>query len=257
MSKEILLRALNKIGLNDKEISLYLSVLELKESPIVPISSRANLPRTSAQYILEQLAHRGLIAIGEHRNRKTYRANPPERVLALLQKQKVDLAAQSTALQEALPDLLHLYQTSPFQPRVQVYRGEEIRIPFEELLEAPISEYHYASDTGTLEEVLGKRYLNDWIKRRIAKGVWSNGIRVKERETDDILHTSNSKNLRRLRFAPKGYRFPAMVLLYGDNVATITSAKENFAVVVTSHDYALTMRGWFAALWSQSTPSKK
>lgn len=245
--------SLSNLGLTPKEVALYVATLELKRSQIVPIVERVNIPRTSAQYLLEKLAHQGLIVIGEHRGRKTYQPTAPERVLSLLQKRQSDLAAQVTSFQEVLPELLQRYQTSPFQPRVQVFQGQQIRQLYDQLLDETKDEYFYTMETDTLERVLGKRYLNDWIKRRIAKGIWSNGIRVKELEADDILHTSSPKNLRRLRFAPKGYRFPAMVLLYGDNVATITSAKENFAVVVTSHDYAQTMQVWFKVLWEKST----
>lgn len=243
---------LASLGLTEKEASLYLAALELKRSQIVPIAERVDIPRTTAQYLLEKLAHQGLISIGEHRGHRTYQPTAPERVLSLLQNQQSDIAAQVTSFQTALPELMQRYKTSPFQPRVQIFQGRQIRELYEQLLDETKDEYFYTMETDTIEQVLGKRYLNDWIKRRIAKGIWSNGIRVKELEANDTLHAASPQNLRRLRFAPKGYRFPAMVLLYGDNVATITSAKENFAVVVTSHDYALTMRVWFEALWEKS-----
>lgn len=251
-----LIDSLKKLELNDKEISVYLAVLDNKKSSLVPIAKQIKIPSTTAQYILEKLADKGLVHITEERGRKRYLTTAPEKVMLLLKKQRDGLEAQITSFNDILPDLMQRYNTSPFQPRIRTFQGENIREIYEDMLNQPTGEFFYTTSTQTQIEAVGQRFFNQWIKERIKRKVWAYGIRIKDDETGEDFHSSGPKNYRELRFAPEGFVSTAMIVIYGDNVGIITSAQEMFGVVITSKDYAQTMRAWFREVWERSTPAE-
>lgn len=58
---ENLEKTLEKIGLNEKEASLYLATLNLGEAPMSRLSKEAGLKRTTAYQIFRGLEKRGIM----------------------------------------------------------------------------------------------------------------------------------------------------------------------------------------------------
>lgn len=248
---------LEQLGLDEKEIRVYLACLKLGEKPIMPIARRAELPRSTVFHILERLRDEGLIEIYETRTRRIYEPYHPRVIINLLKKKRDSFEKQIDSLQHSLPDLVELYATSEFQPKIKFYRGQkEIREIYEEILEAPIDEFHYISEITKLEQVLGKEYLKEWLRRRIARGIKSNAIWVRsEAILDEPLYVPSKKNLRTVRYSPEDFRCPTHTMVYGDNVVFITSAGENIGLVITSRDLAISVKSMFKQLWKISTIS--
>ena len=107
-------------------------------------------------------------------------------------------------------------------------------------------------NTTNIEEAVGDRFLRDWIRRRAEKQIRSRTIRVRDGEQDVPEYAGTKSLLRTIRYAPEGMVTPAIVMVYGDNVAAVTTAQESFGVVTTSRDYARSMQAWFEALWKIS-----
>lgn len=246
---------LKQLGLSDKEARAYLALLELGESQIVPIAKKTATPRTSLVYILEKLRDRGMITILEHNSRRVYEAVAPRKIVTLLKSEQEKLSENIYSLEQSLPELERVYKLNPFQPKVRFFQGqEEIRRLYNEILDAPIDEAWYVSEIKKIENVLGKQFLKSWIKRRIALHIKSKAIWVRsEAVLDEPSYLESRANARSVRYAPEGFQAPAHTLIYGDNVITITTAKENVGTVITSRDFATTMKSWFHELWKVSS----
>ena len=52
---------LKKLGLNEKEITIYLMLLKIGSVPASVLGQRTNITRSTAQYTCQQLAKKGLI----------------------------------------------------------------------------------------------------------------------------------------------------------------------------------------------------
>lgn len=245
---------LKQLGLDDKEIKVYLASLKLGEKPIMPIVKRVDLPRSTVYHILERLRDEGLIEIIDSPTRRVYVPYHPRTILALLKKKRDSYEKQMESFQQSLPNLVELYATSEFQPKIKFYRGQkEIREIYDDILEAPIEEFHYISEITQLEQVLGKEYLKDWLRRRINKGIKSRAIWIRsEAILDEPLYVPSKQNLRTVRYAPEDFRCPTHTMVYGDNVVFITTAEENIGLVVTSRDLAHSIRNMFKQLWKIS-----
>jgi sugar-specific transcriptional regulator TrmB len=248
---------LKELDLTDKEVSVYLSCLELGETHVIPITQRVSLPRNSVVYILEKLREKCLIDIVERKNRRTYIPKPPRTLITLLRNRQLHIEEQVESLKKSLPELNHLYTATPLQPQVRIYRGrDEIRQLYEEMLQAPVNEIWYVGEYNRIIEVLGERYLREWIKRRIVKKIKTRSIRVRSAESEDPIFGSPKETNRQIRYAPSDFVSPGHVSMYGDTVAIVTTSKEDFGTVITSREYAEIMRSWFGQLWKVSSENK-
>ncbi len=249
----LLQETLEKLGLDGKEIATYLAALELSECTIVPLVKKTGIVRTTLVYVLEKLQTKGLIEIVQHATHKRYIAVSPKSLISLIRKKGAQLEMQAQQLEEVLPELNQLFRSSPFQPRVQVFKGEELRDLYNDIIDQPINEMCYVGNTTNISLAVGDRFLRDWIRRRAAKQIKARAIRIRsgEQETDEYVGTKEL--LRTIRYAPEGFTSPSVILIYGDSVAVVTTAKESFGVVTTSRDYAESMRSWFKELWKISS----
>lgn len=244
---------LKKLHLSDKETETYLTLLELGESNVVPIAKNIGLPRTTVFYILDRLEEKHLIDINDTKTRRTYIARPLRTVITLLNYEKAELEETIDEFKKNLPILDQQYRLSPFQPGIKFYKGEDIRLIYEEMLQInpKKDEIWYVAETSKIIDAFGAEFTENWIKRRIAKKIPSRSIRVKNEEVENI-NTPFEGDYRNWRFAPKNFECPAQTIIYADNVAIITTSQEAFGTVITSKEYAITMRNWFNELWNNS-----
>lgn len=240
---------LKSLDLRENEAEVYLASLELGETNIVPIKEKTGYPRTTVWHILEDLAHRNLIEIIETGKGRHYAAHPPRKILTLIKQEQEELKEKAEVLEKTLPELNRLYQSSPFQPRIRFYRGEEIKQIYEEMLKMPIDEILYVGETGKIAQILHYDFFSDWVKRKVKQGIWTKSLRVK---VNDDPFFDPKKDLRKAKYLPEGFKCPVHYYIYGDNVAMLTSAQENFGVLTTSRENATAMRSWFGELWKVS-----
>jgi sugar-specific transcriptional regulator TrmB len=243
---------LQSLGLNEKEIGVYLANLSLGEVSIVPIVAKTRLPRTTVYHILERLNSEKLIEIITTGTRRMYVPYSPRTILTRLRERKEFIEQQIDGLQHSLPELMQLYNVSPIQPKVRMYHGQEVRQIFEDITNSPIDKIEYVGETTKIVSVTGEVWLKKWIQKRADLGIKSYSIRIADEEITDPMYGHSAKLARTVRYAPAGFHAPTQVYIYGDSVALITTTAEGFGLIITSRDYATTMRNWFKELWKIS-----
>jgi len=246
---------LTQLGLDAKEIALYEVCLELGESPIMPITRKVKLPRSTVYHMLEKLADIGVLSIIPGSTRRIYLPQSPRGILQLLKKHRQEIDKQINSLDIALPELSEKYGLSRFQPKIKFYHGrDEIREIYESILDEPVNEFFLISEISKIVAVVGYEWLNAWIERRVAHGMRSKAIYIREPATpNDLIHTTNRLSKRVIRFAPADFTTPTHIMVFGDTVALITTAEEDLGVVISSRDLATTMRNMFKQLWKISS----
>jgi len=245
-TKEIL----KKLGLEEKEIEIYLALLNIGETTIMPLVENLRLPRTTIYHTLERLRNYKLIDIVLRNKRRLYIPLPPGRIKYVLQREKLQAEEKLLSYENALPELNKIYKSSSIQPQVRLFRNKEICLIYDEILDLA-DELWLVGEMGTID-VLGERYLKSWIKSRIKKKIPSRAISVRPDAGLDKIYCGTEGYLRTVRQAPDWFQSPTHILIYGNNVAIITTGNENFGLVITSKEYAKSMRNWFEAIWQIS-----
>jgi predicted transcriptional regulator len=120
-----LIDQLRSLGFSEKEAAVYLACLELGEAPIQGIAVRSRVSRATTYLVLETLASRRLVEAREQQNRRTYRAESPERLRLVVEEEQRAIEEKRKGLEQAIPILLAMCRTEGARPHLQYLEGEE------------------------------------------------------------------------------------------------------------------------------------
>ena len=116
-------KALQKFGLREKEINVYLALLNLGPSPVRKIAQRANINRGTNYDILRKLVKMGLVSYYEKRSHKYFTPEDPAKIIDILQERENKIAKTKSELKKIIPDLQSFYSKISQRPFVRYYEG--------------------------------------------------------------------------------------------------------------------------------------
>ncbi len=251
-------QSLQRLGMSDKEAVIYEACLNKGEIGILELARITALSRSTAYFVADELVKKGLLKFVQKGAHRIYSAEDPRKFEALLEQERSNLNRKSVLLQSALPSLNMRYSGATNKPVVSYYVGQlEMRHILEDILIAGDDEVLYVGEAALLDEAVGNKYLKSWIKRRVAVGIRTRGIRKQESELDEPLYIPGKENLRETRFGPKEFHSPVFTVIYSNKVAHISSAVEAYGVLIESKDLSISMRNWFDVLWAAAGKTKE
>lgn len=116
--------SLTECGLSQKEVSVYLAMLELGAASVQDIAEKAEVNRSTTYLMIESLQRRGLISEFSDGLKIKLTAENPERLIASVVDELAGVEAKKQRLHEALPHLLAMFQSSD-KPTVRYFSGKE------------------------------------------------------------------------------------------------------------------------------------
>ncbi|OGL89846.1 hypothetical protein A3I45_02090 [Candidatus Uhrbacteria bacterium RIFCSPLOWO2_02_FULL_53_10] len=120
-----LIEPLSHAGLNDREARVYLAALSLGSSGAQEIAHAADVLRSSVYDLLDALMEIGLVHQLDCEGMRKFTAEPPERMVDVLQTQVDQLVRRRAILEQALPELTAIeYRQAP-RPKVFYFEGRE------------------------------------------------------------------------------------------------------------------------------------
>jgi sugar-specific transcriptional regulator TrmB len=242
---------LARLGIEGAEARFYLAALEMGQAPVGQIAQRAGVSRTNGYDILARLARRGLLSqvVRGTRKRQVVAAEDPARLGRMLDEQQ-------RALTGLLPELRTLYSRSTVRPRVRFYEGlEGIKTVLNDTLACRSRQLLGILSMGDLFNVPGRRYMEDYVRRRIRAGVSLKVLRSRVKDVGNIWPT-RAADLRELRYTPAPLVFTMTTYIYDDKVSIISSRRENFGMMIESPEFAELQRNLFMVLWQASDPQR-
>lgn len=242
---------LKNLGLNEKEASTYLAILELGSSTIKPISDKAGVKRTSIYNFIDRLVKLGLISQAQIHNRMHYQALPPDRLLEM-QKQNVE------AIENLLPEFMSIFNSSGRKPKIQYFQGpEQVKNIIKEELYCKNEALYIWTGKDILEMIGGSKFMSEIDRQRIQKGVFIKTIRFKDKDITYPYSAHGTKYLRQLRFAPKEINIPMAMGIYDTGkVGFFGTKRENFGILIESQELQQTMKVFHKLLWEKSKEAK-
>lgn len=235
--------SLQHLGFSEKEALLYMCALELRVFSVQDISQKSSVKRPTCYVILEELLKKGVISIVPRVRKRLYSVESPEVVLQ--QAEKNFILAKGL-----LPSLFTHYHAKGEKPMVKFYSGQKgIRNIYEDTLQNEAKKLYYVGSSKQLVEMVGKDYLDEYIDRRVRKGIKAYTIRMKKTEFEEGFYQETKTKLREIRYAPGDIYIEDSIFIYNDKVAVVSTKKGNFGFMVESREFAQSMMGLFQALW--------
>lgn len=238
-----LLTALHAFGFDDTEAKVYLAGLELGSASVLELARRTRLARTTLYPVLENLCRRGIFRHGKQKRRAVYLAESP----VMLEK---TFAARSKQLHEAVPKLEAMRGTIHEGAGVLLYEGSDgFRQLWRKIFKSGVKEYCImTSGTGLLDFVREPYLVSHIIAERVRRGIKSRQL-IEDSLAARKIVARDSAELRESRFLPKNIALPASVIVFGTEVAFITTRHENTMILIASGEVAVTHRTLFDLLW--------
>ena len=167
-------KALRQFGLKDKEVKIYLTLLNLGPSPVRKISEKAGVNRGTSYDILKELVKMGLVSYYEKKSHKYFTPEDPAKIISILQERENEIAKTKSELKKSIPDLQSLYSKISQRSFVKYYEGysgtkEILRDVLSTVFKSENKEY-FVYSAESIREYLYKTFRN-FSEERIKKDI--------------------------------------------------------------------------------------
>jgi len=239
---------LNQIGLNEKQASVYLALLELGTATVHPIATKAGIKRPTTYLILDELQKKGLVSVVPRAKKALYTAESPEKLIN-------DLNKKQELVKRFLPNMMALYNAKIDKPAVLLFEGKEaVRGVYEKILAAREVDFF-----STISDIIS--VYPDYPKKLNDKAI-SGSIKIRElltRSGADLSYAramEHGENFQQ-RFAPGQGEFLTDNCLYDGNVVFFSFQPYIFAVQIKSKGIYQSLRNLFEYAWQAAEPYEK
>jgi sugar-specific transcriptional regulator TrmB len=236
------------LGLTERQAVVYVRALELGVFSVSDLARKAGIKRPTCYLVLDELSQKGLVSVVASLKKIKYKAESPD----ILKKQ----AETQMAIAERLSgDLLKIFNPRAEGPTLRYFTGQKaIQGIYDEVLKVKSKEYLFIGSGKDVLDLVGKDYIDEWLKQRVEKGITAKSIRMKATEVMEDIYQKNIN--RQLKIAPESIHIAETIFIYDNKVAIISTAQENFGFVVENNEFSNTMKGLFSALWMVSEYKK-
>lgn len=249
---ENVVNMLQHFGLNDKEANTYLANLELGPTSIQKLAKCARLNRSTVHFIADRLKKKGLMGETRKGKKRLLFAENPQKFKELLLREKSSIKTKEDTLVDLMPILEQIESTDDKKPQIHFYEGmqgfydiclKSIEKAQDEILF--LSSYDDFINIDHHSEFDAKVY----IPSRIKKGITIRML-VFKNEWAEVLRSKEDKEMRKLRYLPKNFKFKSTIFIYGDEFSMVSSKAPYLGVVINSKELAHTMKQIYEMLWT-------
>lgn len=237
--------ALAEWGLNEKEATIYLYLLENNFTFAQNISKETGILRQTVYEILRKLENNGLVSEIKENKKTYYSALKPENLISKL-KEKEKIVAS------ILPELHDLMKTEKTNVDAQLYRGiKGIKSINEEVLK---SKEILTILPSIGEQAMREFYIENFSKRRIEKKISIRILRGKiQTKIQEKIRTDN-KSFREVRVLKDLENIQTQYILFDHSVAIISYHQEPFGIIIKDNLINHSIKTIFSILWRIGKP---
>ena len=241
---------LKKIGLSENEAKVYLALLELGSSTAQTIAQKAGLKRPTTYVQLESLMKRGLTTSFEKGAKTMFRAEDPEHLKQVLEKEKEEQKERLAALENILPGLGNLYLSAGERPRVRFFEGiEGLKTIQDEFLKTKESLIKSITNVDDVLKLFPEHEKN-YIPKRVQRGIRSKFIYTSSK--GDFLKKTDAEMLRESKFVEhKKMPLSGDITIFGNKVKISSILKRPFGIIIESEEIAKSLGAVFDLLWEK------
>lgn len=244
---------LKKLGVSDKEIKVYLGLIEYGAISVRGLADVVNLNRGTVYDILKKLQELGLVSYYHHATKQKFVAEEPDQLIKLVDNEEAKIKRTKTAILEIIPELKSLQDKGGNKPTSKFYEGKSgIRYILEDVLcsvrEHEENEYYIYSATKASDDIYDS-YPN-FTKDRIKKKIYVKAISLAE--------GGATSGLDKRRWLGTNNDSATFCLIYANKVAYISRDKrgEPVGVIIENNLIYETQKLIFLELWQHLGKSK-
>ncbi len=228
---------LRQLGLTSNEVKVYLALLRLKSALAGQITEMAGVHRRNVYDALERLIQKGIVSYVYGRKRKYFKAEPPERLLGLLD-------AKKKSLSDIMPHLLEIFREHKTSVDVRVYSGKQgLKNIFEDQLRSKTEILIFGKSIRNMPEL--KYYFEQHRRSRIEKK-----IKVRAIFEESARKTQAAKlPMSKIKYIPDETAGLTSTNIYGNKVAIILMLETPTIILIENEKLHEAYVNYFEILW--------
>ncbi|HFC76933.1 MAG TPA: hypothetical protein ENJ27_01750 [Candidatus Moranbacteria bacterium] len=236
-------KELQQLNFDEKEVDVYLALLELGEANIEQIAKKSGVKRTTVYHVIEALKEKGHIEMSKIGKKTLYYALNPKKIGEKLEEKKL-------IFEKIMPGLLSITNDIEKKPKIRYYeRKEGIREIYKDTLRYHDQEMLVWTTEDILEYFDVDWLWNYYVIKRVENRIWQRTI-APDIEYVHKLKGLDKKHLRDMRLCSKE-QFPMYVdiTLYGGRFVGIMSFKDGLGLILESEGIYKTLKSIFEMNW--------
>jgi sugar-specific transcriptional regulator TrmB len=241
--------ALESAGFGDKEINVYISLLELGKGTVSQIARKAGINRTTGYDILDSLVAKGVVAISGKEPKQEYVAERPESIGKYISREIEKKKESLKEIEKMVPELTTLHNRYD-RPKVSFYEGKE---GIEKVYEDTLTSHEAIRAYATVDDMHRAlpHYFPKYYKRRAGAGIAIRAI-VPKTPIGMERGEHNAEEARETAFVPpEKYYFSPEINIY-DNKVMIASWREKLGIIIESAEIADAMKKIYELAWAEA-----
>lgn len=241
------IQILKKLGFDEKEIKIYITLLSLGPSSVRMVAEEAGINRGTTYDILKKLIEHGLAAYYNKEKKQYFVAEDPDKLSWNLESKINEMKDLKLGIEDIIPELKSMYDRGGGKAVSKYYEGNlGMKYILEDVLnvmDKSEEKNYYVYSSSDLRNQLYKEFPN-FTKQRI-----KNNILVKVLA---IGRGGEDQELSERKWIKKESGSPAYVIIYGSKTAHISldNSGSPFGVVVEDKNIADTHKIIFEKIWT-------
>lgn len=253
VNKSEVLSQLKKLGLEEKEVKVYLSLLEQGVQTPLGLSRNTSINRTTIYRVLEKLKEKGLIEEILDQKSTRYQVSDPQKLNLIISESLERLQEVKKLLPNLIENLNRFKKNQPFPTKIIFFRG---RSGIQQLLWNTLRVVKGSEQVGygylDWNDTAGEKFAEKLRQKYVEKGI--KALEIQNEILEDDKFTTNKVYLDkyyRCRIIPKSeIEFNHDTYIYNDVFAFCHIYKgELFGVEIHNKEIAKTQRQIFYQLW--------
>ncbi len=235
---------LKQLNLAEKEIKIYLAMLQLGQSTINRISEVTAIPKSTCYDIIKSLMNRGLASSFIEEKVAHFEAADPHVLLANLEEQK-------QKVKEVLPELINMRKSIGEKPNVELYSGKiGIKSIFDRIIENG-TEFRALTNENKFAH-MSEWFIQQFRMRRKKRNIHAK-VMSEDSETSQRMRVKDKEELRLTKIKSFMNNQDAECYVFGDYLAFVTlSEKEPTGVLIENKQIADLQRALFEQVWKSN-----
>ncbi len=232
------------LGLQQKEIEIYLALLELREATILEIAKRSEVKRPTVYVVIKALEQKGFVIRSLKGKKSLYTPHHPKKLIT-------EAEFRLKELTDVMPQLESMFQHTADKPRIMMYEGkDQLDRAYDDYF-AEKGEVVYMGTLQLSKEVFPKTF----IKADYVANSSSYLMRELLDESPESLEYAQkvASKYRLVRFIPKKFLpFEVDIGIFGNKTLITSVKKEYFTICIESPEIAKAFKTLFEVMWSIS-----
>lgn len=233
---------LQDLGLEKKEVSVYVSLLELGESTVLSIAQKSGIKRPTAYVVLQLLEQKGFVSRVIKGKKTFFIPQHPQKLVTETELRLKELKA-------SMPQLEALFHKEEGKPRVVMYEGREnLDRAFDEVFVVK-GESLYMGTLKLSQEAFPRTF------KKISYTTLSPDFKMREFIDDSDESREYARAVggpyHKIRLMPKEFLpFEIDVGIFGNRTLITSVKKEFFTISIESEEISKAFRTIFEVMWS-------